>query len=265
VKELKDQNVLNATQILDGDIMGGHNSKILIKNGIRSDGRKLDELRPMEAKVGVLKRADGSAMFRFGKTVAIAGVFGPRKVFPKHQEESDRAILRVDYRMAPYSTSSRGRPGLNRRSQEISMVIREALIPLICLEEFPKTAIDVTIEIIEANASTRCAALNAAVLALADAGVPMRDLVASCSAGKVNDTVLLDVAGDEDTEGQLDLPIAYYPKKNLITLLQMDGKTNKAEFKKLVELAIKGCEKIYEEQKKALRKKYEINEKVLEE
>jgi len=245
--------------------MGGKDKKILIRNGMRPDGRKLDELRPIEAKVGVLKRAVGSAMFRFGKTVAVAGVFGPRKVFPKHQEESERAILRVDYRMAPYSTSSRSRPGPNRRSQEISMVIREALMPLVFLEEFPKTAIDITIDIVEANASTRCAAINAAALALADAGVPMRDMIASCSAGKVNDTVVLDVAGEEDTEGQLDMPIAYYPKKNLITLLQMDGITNKTELKKIIDMAIKGCEKIYDEQKRALRRKYETEKSDMEE
>ncbi|MFH1630743.1 MAG: exosome complex exonuclease Rrp41 [Candidatus Aenigmatarchaeota archaeon] len=236
--------------------MGGHNTKKLIEHGKRIDGRKLDELRPMEAKIGVLKRADGSAMFKFGKTTAIAGVFGPRKCFPRHQEKSDRAILRVNYRMSPYSTSSRGRPGYNRRSQEISMVIREALIPVIFLEEFPKTAIDVTIDVIEANASTRCAALNAAALALADAGIPMRDLVSSCSAGKVNDTVVLDVAGEEDTEGQLDMPIAYFPKRNQITLLQMDGLTNQNELRQLIEMSIKGCEKIYDEQKRALKSKF---------
>lgn len=230
----------------------------LIKNGMRIDGRKLDELRPIYAAVGVLKNANGSAMFKLGNTTAVAGVFGPRKVFPKHQEEAERAILRTKYNMSPFATTERNRPGPNRRSTEISMVTRQALMPLIFLEEFPKTAIDVHIEVLQADASTRCVGLNAAVLALADAGIPMRDLIASCSAGKVGENVVLDVAGKEDTEGELDLPVAYYPRKKQITLLQMDGITNSHEVKEIIKLAVKGCEKIYEEQKKALRNKYKL-------
>ena len=230
----------------------------LIKNGIRIDGRKLDELRPIQAAVGVLKNANGSAMFKMGNTTAVAGVFGPRKVFPKHREEAERAILRTKYNMSPFATTERNRPGTNRRSTEISMVTRQALMPLIFLEEFPKTAIDVHIEVLQADASTRCVGLNAAVLALADAGIPMRDLIASCSAGKVGENVVLDVAGKEDTEGELDLPVAYYPRKKQITLLQMDGVTDSREAKEIIKLAVKGCEKIYEEQKKALRNRYKL-------
>ena len=225
---------------------------------IRTDGRKFDETRPILAEVGVLKNADGSAMFKLGDTTAIAGVFGPRKVYPKHEEEAERAILRTRYNMAPFATSERNRPGTNRRSTEISLVTRQALTPLIFLDEFPKTAIDVHIEVLQADASTRCVGINAAVLALADAGVPMKDLVASCSAGKVGDAVVLDIAGKEDTEGELDLPIAYYPKKKHITLLQMDGITDGKEVKEIIKLAVKGCEKIYEEQKRALRNRYKL-------
>ncbi len=226
---------------------------------IRTDGRKADELREIEAKVGILENTDGSAMFRLGNTVAIAGVYGPRKVYPRHEEELERAILRTEYKMASFSTSTRSRPGPSRRSIEISKVIREALTPVVFLEEFPKTAIDVHIEVIQADASTRVAGLNAASLALADAGVSMRDLVAACTAGKFQGNIILDVAGKEDTEGELDLPVAYYPKKNKITLLQMDGITDREEIKKIIALAVQGCERVYDVQKKALRKKYEID------
>ena len=98
--------------------------------------------------------------------------------------------------------------------------------------------------------------LNAATLALADAGVPMRDFVASCSAGKVGDKIVLDIAGKEDTDGQVDLPVAYYPKKRLLTLIQMDGIVTKDELKTIVSLAKKGCEQIYEVQKKVIKEKY---------
>ena len=233
----------------------------LIKNNIRTDGRKLDEIRPLEARAGILKRADGSAYFRIGNTIAIAGVMGPRKVYPKHREQADRAILRTEYRMAPFSTWERSRPGPNRRAHEISMVTRKALEPVVFLEEFPKTAIDVYIEIIQADASTRCAGINAAAIALADAGIPMRDLVSSCSAGIVEEKIVMDIAGNEDCHGELDFPVAYYPKKKHITLLQMDGIATNEQFKKILRLAVSGAEKIYEEQKRALRQKYvEMNQ-----
>src|SRR3989344_1646702 len=105
------------------------------KNGTRFDGRKHDELRPMEAKVGVLKNADGSAMFRLGNTYAIAGVYGPREVHPKHDENAGKAILRVRYNMAAFSTKERSRPGPSRRSQEISMVTQQALSSVVFLED----------------------------------------------------------------------------------------------------------------------------------
>lgn len=227
---------------------------------IRDDERKNNELRETEAIVGVLKNADGSALFRLGDSVVIAGVFGPRKVIPRHLEEPETAILRAEYSMAPFATTTRNKPGPTRRTREISMVTAEALKPVLFLDEFPKTEIDIRIEVLQADASTRCVGINAAALALADAGIPMKDLVASCSAGKVNGEIVLDIAGKEDTEGDLDLPLAYYPKKKLITLLQMDGITTKEELKQIINLAIEGCKKIYKVQKEALKKKYEVIE-----
>ena len=133
-------------------------------------------------------------------------------------------------------------------------------MPVMFVEEFPKPAIDVHIEILEADASTRLAGINATAVALADAGIPMRDLIAGCSAGKVNGTIMLDIEGKEDTDGELDMAVALYPKKREITLLQMDGITDKDEFKKILALALEGCERVYDKQRNALREKYEVED-----
>ena len=201
----------------------------LIKNGKRPDGRKLDEMRDMEARAGIIDRADGSGYFRLGKTIAVAAVYGPREMHPKHLMDPLKAYVKCRYNMAPFSTEERIRPGPSRRSKEISKVIKEALSSVIIKEEFPKTGIEIYIEILQANASTRCVGLNAASIALADAGIPMKDLMSSCAAGKVEGKVLLDVAGIEDCEGEVDLPIAYVPRKDRIYLLQMDGMIKKDE------------------------------------
>jgi len=234
----------------------------LIKNDTRIDGRKLNELREIEAKVGIIKRATGSAYFRLGNTSAIAAVYGPRELHPKHLNDPIKAFVKCRYNMAPFSTKERIRPGPKRRSIEISKVIKEALSSVIFLEEFPKSGIEVYIEILEADASTRCVGLNAASLALADAGIPMRDLIASCAAGKVEGKLILDVAGKEDTEGEVDLPIAYIPHENKIYLLQMDGIITEEELKKAIDMAIEGSKKIYEKQVEALKEKYGSFEKV---
>jgi len=114
-------------------------------------------------------------------------------------------------------------------------------------------SIDVFIEVLQAEGSTRVASITAAAVALADAGIPMKDMVVGCSAGKYNGVIILDVGEDEDKEGEADMPIAIMPNLRRVVLLQMDGKLTHEEFKKAFDLALKGAYKLYEEQIKALR------------
>lgn len=222
----------------------------------REDNRKVDELRPVKMKVGVLKQADGSAMVSIGKTIAIAAVYGPRELNPRHRRESDRAILQCNYTMAPFSTGERVRPGPSRRSVEISKVTREALEPALFLGDFPRTTVDLYIVILQANAGTRTAGINAASLALADAGIQMRDLVTSVAAGKIGKEYVLDLAGEEEETTECDLPIAYMPREEKFTLLQMDGNISKEDMENIIALAVKGCEELYKHQRKALLEKW---------
>ena len=238
--------------------MGGRDAKLVLldENGIRCDGRKIDEPRPIMIKAGGLKNADGSAYIEFGDNKIVVGVFGPRDVHPKHMSNTDTGILRVRYHMEPFSVDERKNPAPSRREIEISKVIKEALEPAVILDKFPRTAVDVFIEILQADGGTRCAALSAASVALADAGIPMRDMVAGCAAGKVADTVILDVNNEEDQAGQADMPMGYMPNMEKITLLQLDGVLTPKEYKECVDIGIKGCKIVYELQKKALHAKY---------
>ena len=238
--------------------------KLIDKKGLRLDGRKPDELRPIKIEVGILANADGSAYIQQGKNKILAAVYGPRELHPKHLALPDRTVLRCRYHMAPFSVQERKSPAPSRREIELSKVIREALEPSLFLEYYPRTAIDVFIEVLQADGGTRCASITAASLALADAGIPMRDLVVACAAGKVDDTIVLDLMDTEDKKGNADVPVALMPNLNAITLLQMDGNLSLEEFEKAVNLAIDGCKKIYAMQKEALRAKY-VNIKEVEE
>jgi exosome complex component RRP41 len=149
---------------------------------------------------------------------------------------------------------------------ELGKVIRESLEPALFLELYPRTGIDVFIEVLQADGGSRCASITAAALAIADSGIPMRDLVAACAAGKVEDTVVLDLYDAEDKLGAADVPVAYMPNLNAVTLLQMDGILAPDEFEKAVDMAIDGCKKIYALQKEALKTKYmNVKEEIKEE
>ncbi|HDN81300.1 MAG TPA: exosome complex exonuclease Rrp41 [Methanomicrobia archaeon] len=228
----------------------------LIKDGIRIDGRKKDELRDIKIEADVLKRADGSAYVEWGMNKVYAAVYGPRELFPRFLRRSDKAILQCKYNMASFSVEERKRPGPDRRSVEISKVTRGALEPVVLTENFPESVINVNIEIVQAEAGTRCAGITCASVALADAGIPMKDLVPACAAGKISGEIVLDLCKEEDNFGESDLPIAMVPRTGGISLLQMDGLMTVEELEEALNLAKKGCKIVYKKQREALRRRY---------
>ncbi len=223
----------------------------------RPDGRKNDELREMKAEVGVVPNADGSALFSFGKTVAIAAVYGPRMLHPQHMQDPSTGILRVNYDLMSFSVSDRKKPGPNRRGQEISKVTQWALLPVLDLKEFPNTVIDVQIYILQADAGTRTAGINAASLALAHAGIPMKDLICSVAVGKQDKELIVDLDKEEEDfeegEGATDFAVAKVANADKFTLLQLDGKIAPDVVPEVLKMANKACKEIYEVQKKALK------------
>jgi exosome complex component RRP41 len=229
---------------------------LLSPEGLRIDGRKVDEMRKVKMQVGLLKNCSGSAYIEQGKTKIIVAVHGPREAHPKHLALPSRAILRTRYHMAPFSTSERKSPAPSRREIELTKVTREALEPALLLEEFPKTTIDVFIEVLQADAGTRSAGITAAALALAEAGVPMRDMVTAVAVGKLEGRLVLDLNEEEDEHGQADMPVAIMPNMDKITLLQLNGRLTRDELQEGLRLARKGIEDLYAMQKQALRSKF---------
>jgi exosome complex component RRP41 len=100
---------------------------------------------------------------------------------------------------------------------------------------------------------------------LADAGINMRDIVSACAAGKVDGKIVLDINDVEDKEGSADMPLAYLPHLERVTLLQLDGILNQEEFNECLDKALQGCRMIYEIQRKALIQKYFGDEQELKE
>ncbi len=231
--------------------------ELITREGRRLDGRGPEDLRNIKIEAGVLHRADGSCYLEWGGNKVIVAVYGPREALPRHVQNPLRAIVQARYNMAAFSVEDRKRPGPDRRSVEISKVISAALEKVILTEQFPRATVDVNIEVLDAEAGTRCAGLTAAGVALVDAGIPLRDIPVACAAGKIGGQVVLDLGKEEDNFGDADLPIAISPRTGEVLLLQMDGHLTVDEFNQAFDLAVKGCHIVSEIQKKAIMHKYQ--------
>ncbi len=224
----------------------------------RHDGRKNNEVREIDAKVGIIKNAKGSAMFRTGGTTAYAAVYGPKQE-NRYVQDIDKGVLQAKYSMMPFSgIGDRIRPAPSRREKEISMVTTKALSSVVRLEKFPNSVINVHIAMTQTDAGSRTAGINAGSLALADAGFPMRDLVSSIAVGRLDDELLVDLDyKEEDHDGIVaDIPLAIIPSTKEISLLQMDGFVNKSQLPDLLDLAFEAAEEIKQVQIKALKDSY---------
>lgn len=240
----------------------------------RFDGREWNEIRKIIAKVGIVDNANGSAIFGFGDTLAFASVYIRSGKMSLGYEQG---LLRVRYNMLTFSVPERRKPGLGRREIELSQVIKRALEPSILLEEFPGTIIDIYVEILNADAGTRTAGINAASLALADAGIPMKDLVVGVAVGKIGEKIVIDLNKEEEDynseklkndpekskyieyygEGKAtDIPVAIIPIEKKFTLIQMDGEISQKDLRKALSLALEKSDEIRDIMKKAVLEKF---------
>lgn len=242
---------------------GTGNVPLFRDDGKRLDGRDINQLRPTKLKVGVLPQADGSAYIEMGNNKIIVAAYGPREMHPKHLSLPDRLRVRAEYRLATFSVNERKSPAPKRREIELSKMIQEALEPSIFVEKFPRSSIDLYILVLDADGGTRAASITAASLALADAGIPLKGLVSAVAAGKVGDRIVLDLSDEEDKYGQGDLPVAIINQNKEITLLQADGQFTVDEVKQGIEVAMDGCNQLYQMQREVLLQNYkEISEQL---
>ncbi|MCL5093436.1 MAG: exosome complex exonuclease Rrp41 [Candidatus Marsarchaeota archaeon] len=233
------------------------NKPELLKNGKRLDGRNFNELRPLKIEAGILKNAAGSAYLEWGNNKVLAAVYGPKDAMPRHMADPTKAIIKCRYSMAPFSSiEGHGRSGPNRRAIEISKVTKEVFENVVMLEEFPGNEIDIFIEILQSDGGTRAAGITAASVALANAGIKMRDLVYAVSAGRIGEHVVLDVNMIEDNYSDADMPMTISPRNNNILLLQMDGGFSRQQFKEAAKMVIDAGKEISSIQRAALENVY---------
>eukprot|EP00128_Syssomonas_multiformis_P001866 Colp12_sorted_trinity150504_noHs@33285 len=141
--------------------------EFLSAEGLRVDGRRPHELRKIVCRMGVFKQADGSAYIEMGNTKALATVYGPHEVRSrgKRQPLHDRAIINCEYSQATFSTGERkSRSKGDKRSQEFSLAIRQTFESAIMVQLYPRTQIDIYLQILQADGGTKCGVLSSFAL-----------------------------------------------------------------------------------------------------
>ncbi|MFN7172333.1 MAG: polyribonucleotide nucleotidyltransferase [Fimbriimonadaceae bacterium] len=212
-------------------VIKGTVRELIIKEGKRPDGRKLDEVRNIEAVAGLLPRVHGSGLFTRGQTqvltVLTLGLPGDAQVMDGIEDEEDKRYMHF-YNFPPYSVGEvRPLRGAGRREIGHGALAERALRPMVPIEdpEFPYTCLLIS-EALESNGSTSMASVCGSTLALMDAGVPIKAPVAGIAMGLMSDgkvfKVLTDIQGMEDFCGDMDFKVAGSTEG--ITALQLDTK-----------------------------------------
>jgi polyribonucleotide nucleotidyltransferase len=204
--------------------------KRIVEEGVRLDGRKSDEIRPLSAEVDLIPRAHGSGLFQRGETqvlnVATLGMLRMTQMIDTLDPEDTKRYIH-HYNFPPFSTGETGRIGSPRRREIGHGALAErALVPVIPDEdEFPYT-LRLVSDVLSSNGSTSMASVCASTLSLMDAGVPIKAPVAGIAMGLIADrgqfVTLTDILGAEDALGDMDFKVA--GTTDFVTAIQLDMK-----------------------------------------
>ena len=243
----REAEIADALYYLNKEVM----RKKILEEGIRPDGRKVTEIRPIWCEVGVLPRVHGSAIFTRGQTQALTvttlGSTSEGQILDGLSNEDYKRYIH-HYNMPPYATGEAGRlksPG--RREIGHGALAERALLPVIPSEEEFPYALRLVSEILSSNGSSSMASVCGSTLSLMDAGVPIHAPVAGVAMGLITDkesgklAVLTDIQGLEDFLGDMDFKVA--GSMNGITALQMDIKIagiNRAILQQALSQALQG-------------------------
>jgi polyribonucleotide nucleotidyltransferase len=202
----------------------------IIRDGLRIDGRGLEDIRQLSAEAGVVPRVHGSALFERGETqvlgVTTLNMLRMEQMIDTLNPERTKRYMH-NYNMPPYSTGETGRVGSPKRREIGHGALAErALLPVLpAREEFPYAIRQVS-EAIGSNGSTSMGSVCASTMSLLDAGVPLKDMVAGIAMGLIHEggeyVTLTDILGAEDAFGDMDFKVA--GTKDVITALQLDTK-----------------------------------------
>jgi len=221
--------------------------EIVNPEGLRLDGRRPREIRRITCEIGLFHRADGSAFYTQGNTKVIASIYGPQSVQQRFKMENDRCIVECEFTESSFSRSERRKFSKgNRKSKEAALSIKKTFESVILTHLYPRTQINIFVQVLTDDGGAISAAFNAVTLALVNAGIPMKAFVTGCSAGFVDNTAILDINSTERAAGGPVMHMAIHPKTEKVAYLSMENKLLMENFEDVMELAVGGCKKIHQ-------------------
>nr|CAG4640291.1 EOG090X0BHT [Daphnia pulex] len=224
-------------------------NELLSDQGLRIDGRKPNELRRIRCSLGIFSQADGSAYLEQGNTKVLAAVYGPHEAshlkYSFYNHKLIVSFVNCQYSTATFSMGERKRrPRGDRKSTEMSTHLEETFAAAIRTELYPRSQIDIFVEVLQADGGNYTACVNAAMMALVDAGVPLKDTVVSCTASLVKDVPLVDVNHVERSGGSPELVVSILPHSGEIVYMSLTQRFHIDHLSKVLDTAIKGCKDI---------------------
>ncbi|KAG5339291.1 Exosome complex exonuclease RRP41 [Termitomyces sp. T112] len=231
----------------------GSRIEILNQGGFRSDGRRQFELRDITIDLSQQGQADGSAVVTHGLTHVLVSIFGPREAKIRSQTIHDRANVNVEVGVAAFSTGDRRkRTRGDKRILELAASIKSTFEPVIQTNLYPRSQIDVFVQVLQQDGGLLQACINATTLALVNAGIPLLDFVCAVTGGVHSTSPLLDLTLLEEN----DIPnvtIAVMPKTGKVTLLTMETRLHVDRFEEIFKLATDAAKVIHGEMKTAVQ------------
>ncbi|DAZ93233.1 TPA: hypothetical protein N0F65_003049, partial [Lagenidium giganteum] len=247
-------------------LTGGASGEYISVAGLRLDGRRSDEVRRIRTRLGLFQRVDGSAYYEQGNTKVVAVVYGPRELKSMNaataaagtasvgtgsgnaaSNTQPRAVVNCEYTQAAFATSERKpqRSG-DRKKMEASLALKQIFEACIQTHLYARSQIEIFVQVLHADGGEGPAAINAVTLALIDAGIALNDFVVASSAGYLQQTLLCDLNHQEESARPPQLVIALNPRTQKLNLLQMESKLPLEMFESLMNVAMDGCNQIYE-------------------
>ncbi|KAI4175507.1 MAG: hypothetical protein LQ346_008072 [Caloplaca aetnensis] len=228
---------------------------------LRLDGRRWNELRRMHAQISIQAAADGSSYLEMGNTKVICTVAGPSEGRRTGGGGDDNATVQVEIGIAGFSGVDRKKRGRgDKRTSEMQMTIANAFSNTLFTDLYPHSTILITLHVLSQDGSLLAACLNAATLALIDAGVPMSDYVVACTSGSTssysnNDEAadpLLDLNGTEEQELPF-LTVGTLGAGDKVSVLVMESRVQASRLEGMLAVGVDGCKQVREILDQAVR------------
>lgn len=226
--------------------------EVLNDGGFRSDGRKQYELRDISIDLSLHGSADGSATISHGLTQVSASVFGPREAKMRSQTQYDRAILNVELGIAPFSSGERRkRTRGDKRVLELAATIKSTFEPVVQTNLYPRSEIDIFVQVLQQDGGLLQACINATTLALMNAGIPMLDFVCAVTGGVHSTSPMLDLTLLEENDVP-NVTVAIMPRTQKVTLVTMETRLHVERFGEIFRLAKEAGTIIHKEMQAAI-------------